>query len=138
MDTSSLLHRDLRRENSQRTKSLREIPTCYNYLLVPPKKNLVTIEDCKEVDGFHNFLQNFVDEKIGVTIGEAEKGLTKTELQKRLKTSKTNAAHAFPSQKNAEMHDAQKIPGNHHPTPLKRWVTIIFTYRLLIIQPYLL
>jgi len=98
----------------------------------------VTIEDCKEVDGFHNFLQNFVDEKIGVTIGEAEKGLTKTELQKRLKTSKTNAAHAFPSQKNAEMHDAQKIPGNHHPTPLKRWVTIIFTYRLLIIQPYLL
>ena len=74
-------YRDLRRpEKSQRTKSLREIPTCYNYRLVPPKKNLVTMEDCKEVDGFHNFLQNFVDEKIGVTIGEAEKGVKKVVL----------------------------------------------------------
>jgi len=99
----------------------------------------VSLEDCKEVDGFDDFLPNFVDEKIAVTIAEAEKvihladadtnpskvdlpvlnGLTKTELQKRLKTSKSNAAHAVASQKNAETHGAQRIPGQPQPNPHK-------------------
>ena len=69
------IYRDLRPEESQRTKPLREIPTSYNYRLVPPRKNLLSLEDRKEVDGFEDFLQNFVDERIGVTIAEADKGI---------------------------------------------------------------
>ena len=70
---SLYLHRDLRAD-SEKTTYLKKVKSHYNYRLIPPEKNLVTKEDCEEVNGFEEYLDRYEDQTLGCTITEAKRG----------------------------------------------------------------
>ena len=67
------LHRDLRAD-SDKTTYLKKVKSHYNYRLIAPEKNLVTKQDCEEVNGFAEYLDRYEDQTLGYTITEAKRG----------------------------------------------------------------
>ena len=64
---SLYLHRDLRADRDK-TTYLKKVKSHYNYRLIAPEKNLVTKQDCEEVNGFVQFLINMKTSHWGVRL----------------------------------------------------------------------
>lgn len=68
-----LPHSDLRPVEAH-SKYLRDVKSHYNYRLVKPEKNLTTKEECKAVEGFKPFYQNYKGDVLDCSIGAGKKG----------------------------------------------------------------
>ena len=67
------LHRNLRADRDK-TTYLKKVKSHYNYRLIAPEKNLVTKQDCQEVNGFDQYLETYEDKALGCTIADAKRG----------------------------------------------------------------